>query len=108
MTGAVRRPFADGRWHFQHGPIDCILSAEGDAEVVAACTERAWQRFRGVLDELVAELPLLRADLSSVTGAGVAPSGHGLPGAASTTRCAPEASTSPSRRTRSMWPPSAR
>ena len=75
MTGAVRRPFADGRWHFQHGPIDCILSAEGDAEVVAACTERAWQRFRGVLDELVAELPLLRADLSSVTGAGVAPSG---------------------------------
>ena len=75
MSGAVRRQLADGRWHFQHGPIDCIVSAEGDVETVALCIERAWQRFRGVLDELVAELPLLRADLSSVTGAQIAPSG---------------------------------
>jgi hypothetical protein len=75
MSGAVRRRLADGRWHFQHGPIDCIVSAEGDAEAVASCTERAWQRFGGVLDELVAELPLLRADLSSVTGAQIAPTG---------------------------------
>jgi ApbE superfamily uncharacterized protein (UPF0280 family) len=75
MSGAVRQRLADGRCHFQHGPIDCIVSAEGDVEAVALCTERAWQRFRGVLDELVAELPLLRADLSSVAGAGVAPRG---------------------------------
>ncbi len=75
MSGAVRQRFADGRWHFQHGPIDCIVSAEGDADVVADCTQRAWQRFRGVLDELVAELSLLRADLSSPAGARVAPRG---------------------------------
>ena len=75
MSGAVRQRFADGRWHFQHGPIECIVSAEGDADVVAACIERAWQRFRGVLDELVPELPLLRADLSSAAGARVAPQG---------------------------------
>ena len=75
MSGAVRQRLADGRWHFQHGPIDCVISAEGDADVVAACTGRAWQRFEGVLDELVAELPLLRADLSSLAGARVAPRG---------------------------------
>ena len=75
MNGAVRQRLADGRWHFQHGPIDCIVSAEGDAEVVAACTQQAWRRFRGVLDELVAELPLLRADLSSAAGARIAPRG---------------------------------
>ncbi len=75
MSGAVRARLADGRWHFQHGPIDCILSAEGEAGVVAACVERAWQRFRGLLDELVAELSLLRADLSSGDGACSAPRG---------------------------------
>lgn len=75
MSGAVRCRLADGRWHFQHGPIDCIVSAEGECGVVAECIERAWQCFRGVLDELVAELPLLRADLSSAAGADVAPRG---------------------------------
>lgn len=66
---------ADGRWHFQHGPIDCIVSAEGGSGAAAACIEQAWLRFRGVLDELVAELPLLRIDLSSASGARVAPQG---------------------------------
>lgn len=75
MSGAVRRRFADGRWHFQHGPIDCIVLAEGEAGAVAAGVERAWARFRGVLDELVGELPLLRADLGSSQGAQVAPQG---------------------------------
>ena len=75
MNGAVRSQLGDGRWHFQHGPIDCILSAEGEAGAAAECTDRAWSRFRGVLDELVAELPLLRSDLSSASGASVAPHG---------------------------------
>ena len=66
MTGAVRQRFADGRWHFQHGPIDCILHAEGEAGAAAECIERAWNRFAGLLDELSAELPALRADLASV------------------------------------------
>jgi ApbE superfamily uncharacterized protein (UPF0280 family) len=75
MSGAVRRRLADGRWHFQHGPIDCILHAEGEAGAAAECIERAWSRFRGVLDELVGELPLLRTDLGSPAGASVAPAG---------------------------------
>ena len=66
MSGsASRRDLGDGRWHFQHGPIDCIVAAGGDARAVAACIEHAWQRFRGVLDELVGELALLRADQST-------------------------------------------
>jgi ApbE superfamily uncharacterized protein (UPF0280 family) len=64
-AGAVRRRLAAGRWHFQHGPIDCIVVADGEAGAVAACVERAWTRFETLLDELVGELPLLRADLST-------------------------------------------
>ncbi len=75
MTGPARRRLAESRWHFQHGPIDCILAGDGDAGAVAAAIERAWRRFAGVLDELVAELPLLRTDLGSAAGVGVAPHG---------------------------------
>jgi hypothetical protein len=75
VSGAVRHQLADGRWHFQHGPIDCILQAEGEAGAAAECIERAWQSFGGLLDELVAELPLLRIDLGSPAGARVAPRG---------------------------------
>lgn len=75
MSGAVRAQLGDGRWHFQHGPIDCILFAEGESGAAAECIERAWRRFRGVLDELVAELPLLRVDLASPAGAAVEPRG---------------------------------
>jgi ApbE superfamily uncharacterized protein (UPF0280 family) len=74
-VSAVRARLSDGRWHFQHGPIDCIVCAEGNAGAVADGVERAWRRFRGVLDELVAELPLLRVDLASPAGAAVAPVG---------------------------------
>ena len=63
--GAVRRRLDDERWHFQHGPIDCIVAASGEAVAVAAAVERAWARFEPLLAELVAELPLLRADLSA-------------------------------------------
>jgi len=75
MSGAIHARLADGRWHFQHGPIDCIVMAEGEAAVVAGCLERAWRRFEGVLDELVAELPLLRTDLASAQGARLRPTG---------------------------------
>ncbi len=48
-----------GRLHLQHGPIDLILHATGPA---AAQAYRAAERaFAGVLETLVAELPLLRA-----------------------------------------------
>jgi ApbE superfamily uncharacterized protein (UPF0280 family) len=57
---ATRTRFSDGRWHFQHGPMDIIIGAEGSAATLDAAHEAAWQRFAGVLDELVLELPLLR------------------------------------------------
>ena len=57
---ATRTRFSDGRWHFQHGPIDIIVGAEGSAAALEAAHEAAWQRFQPVLDELVRELPLLR------------------------------------------------
>jgi ApbE superfamily uncharacterized protein (UPF0280 family) len=57
---AQRAPLSDGRWHFQHGPIDLVIGADGDASALAAAHAAAWQRFETVLTELVAELPLLR------------------------------------------------
>jgi uncharacterized protein len=57
---AHRAMLSDGRWHFQHGPIDIVICADGDDGVVAAAHEAAWQRFRTVLPELVVELPALR------------------------------------------------
>lgn len=57
---ARRALLDDGRWHLQHGPIDIVIGAEGDAAALAAAHEAAWRRFQSVLPELVAELPLLR------------------------------------------------
>ncbi len=48
------------RWHFSHGPIDIVAEAHGDALAVAAAHRAAWLRFQSVLEELVAELPVLR------------------------------------------------
>ena len=54
----------DGRRrHFQHGPIDLVLEAFGERSEVQAAYDQAWGRFQTVLDELVAELPALRAPL---------------------------------------------
>jgi uncharacterized protein len=64
MNGAQRQPLPGGRWWFEHGPIRCVVGADGDAGVVAPAVDAAWGRFQTVLAELVAELPLLRADLS--------------------------------------------
>jgi ApbE superfamily uncharacterized protein (UPF0280 family) len=57
---AERTSMGDGRWHLQHGPIDIVLQAEGEAAAIERAHEDAWQRFRGILDELVRELPALR------------------------------------------------
>ncbi len=61
MTGPKRHPLPCQRWHFQHGPIDLVIAADGPPEAVAAAHEAAWARFASVLAELVAELPLLRS-----------------------------------------------
>ena len=50
----------DGRWHFQHGPIDIVAGADGDVAAVAQAHRAAGARFASILAELVAELPLLR------------------------------------------------
>jgi ApbE superfamily uncharacterized protein (UPF0280 family) len=53
---------ADGRrLHLQDGPIDLVIEAFGAGDAVAAAYAAAVRRFTGLLDELVAELPLLRA-----------------------------------------------
>lgn len=57
---AQRQPLPAKRWHFQHGPIDIVIGAEGEDAAVADAHEAAWKRFEPVLDELVAELPTLR------------------------------------------------
>ena len=59
-SGAVRAPLPGRRWHFQHGPIDLVLQAWGDAHDCARAYEQAWARFQTVLPELVMELPTLR------------------------------------------------
>ncbi|HEU0222305.1 MAG TPA: UPF0280 family protein [Paracoccaceae bacterium] len=61
MTGPQAALLGDGRRvHFQHGPIDLIIEAFGPADAVRAAYGQAWARFQMVLEELVAELPLLR------------------------------------------------
>lgn len=53
---------ADGRRvHLQHGPIDLVIEAFGEADAVRAAYRAATYRFDGLLDALCAELPLLRA-----------------------------------------------
>ncbi len=74
MGGPVAAMTADGaRLHLQHGPIDLIIEAWGSPEEVAAAYRRAWERFQPLLDELVAELPLLR---SALDPAAAGPSGR--------------------------------
>jgi ApbE superfamily uncharacterized protein (UPF0280 family) len=60
MWAAQRAPLPGGRWHLQHGPIDIVIAAEGDADAVAAAHAAAWVRFQPLLGDLVAELPRLR------------------------------------------------
>ena len=54
-------PGAVPRLHLQDGPIDLIVLAEGDD--ADAAYRAASRRFASILDELCAELPLLRAPL---------------------------------------------
>jgi ApbE superfamily uncharacterized protein (UPF0280 family) len=74
--GPVRTPLPGGRWHFAHGPIELVIGADAggtavrptgltpspslEPDALTQAHEAAWQRFQTVLQELVAELPLLR------------------------------------------------
>jgi uncharacterized protein len=57
---AARAQFPDGRWHFQHGPIDIVIGAVGDPLAITGAVERAWRRFEAILPELAGELAILR------------------------------------------------
>jgi uncharacterized protein len=57
-----QRRLADGRLHLHDGPIDLIIEAFGEMSAVEDTYAAAWSRFATILDELCAELPLLRAD----------------------------------------------
>lgn len=62
MTEAFVARLPDGRLHLQHGPIDIIAQAWGDAAAVAKGERNAAHRFGSVLAELAAELPVLRRE----------------------------------------------
>lgn len=61
MTRQQARMLPDGRrLHLHDGPIDLIISADGEAADVARAHAAAQARFATVLDELCTELPMLR------------------------------------------------
>lgn len=60
-SGAACALLDDGRWHFQHGPIDLIIGATGQPAALEAAVSGAWRRFVQLLPELAAQLPLLRS-----------------------------------------------
>lgn len=62
---AQRRRMSDGRLHLQDGPIDLIIGCDGASSDIANAYDAAWSRFGFVLDELCAELPLLRSAVTS-------------------------------------------
>jgi len=67
MIGPHVALLPDGqRLHLQHGPIDLIISADGDRH---AAYHAATTRFQTILQELVDELPLLRSALDITTPA---------------------------------------
>ena len=77
MSGPVAARTADGsRLHLQHGPIDLIIEAWGAPSVVAEAYRRAWERFQPLLDELVAELQVLRRPLDDALPGPASPVGR--------------------------------
>lgn len=67
MSGPQITWLPDGRrLHLNHGPIDLVVEAFGDAPQVKAAYAQAAGRFGTVLDELVSELPQLRLPASIV------------------------------------------
>jgi ApbE superfamily uncharacterized protein (UPF0280 family) len=79
----VVQRLAGGRLHLQHGPIDVVLRAWGAPPDVATAEAAAARRFATILDELVSELPSLRADVRP------APALHGAVARRMWAGCAP-------------------
>ncbi|CAN5324680.1 UPF0280 family protein [soil metagenome] len=62
---AQRQLLAGDRWHFQHGPIDVVIGADGEPGAVRAAHAAAWLRFENLLSELVGELGWLRSPIDA-------------------------------------------
>jgi hypothetical protein len=60
MTGPAVARLDGNRLHLQQGPIDLIVEAIGEDAAVEAAYSAAQSCFNGLLEELAAELPVLR------------------------------------------------
>ncbi len=60
---AVAALLPDGRLHLQHGPIDCLCQAWGKVGAVDAAYRRAARFFATILDDLCAEISIIRSPL---------------------------------------------
>jgi uncharacterized protein len=66
---AIVRMLPDGRrLHLNDGPIDLIVEANGTPKAIRGAYEAAAKRFVTILDELCAELPLLRSQAQKSAG----------------------------------------
>ena len=63
---AQRARLPDGRLHLNHGPIDLIIEAFGEADEISRAYDQAWTRFPDILPTLADELNLLRQPIGSV------------------------------------------
>jgi ApbE superfamily uncharacterized protein (UPF0280 family) len=60
----VSARLGEGRWHFQHGPIDLVLDVDACAQTAERCIAECWRAFQDILSGLVAELANLRRPAS--------------------------------------------
>lgn len=67
LMRAQRRMIAGERLHLHDGPIDLIIGCDGAQHDRRAAYDAAWLRFVSILDELCAELPLLRRAVTPET-----------------------------------------
>jgi ApbE superfamily uncharacterized protein (UPF0280 family) len=58
------RRLGDGRLHLHDGPIDLIIEAFAAPAAIERAYQGAWRRFETALDELCAELPVLRMQVA--------------------------------------------
>ena len=73
MTGRMQvSVLSGGRLHLNDGPIDLVILANGAPGEVARAFAAARERFASVLDELCAELSLLREEIGERPGGTIA------------------------------------
>ncbi len=84
---------ADGRLRLVHGPIDLIFDLVGPAPEVALAEAAARRAFAGILEALVAELPLLRAGVTPASPDPAGPVAREAPRAVTAGPAGPRSST---------------